>query len=155
MKKTENIIGLILFTLYLLQYLAQLEFDYLTQLQTNSTYRHWSGFVLFLFILGQWVLPIFRGVFDMKGKAIERMHSIHNLLGVTSPIVFYLHSSRPDYGLLLLLTVVFFMNLLVGLSLNCDSYNKYFRFGLVLHVIMSAQIMISTILHIWIVFIYN
>jgi hypothetical protein len=47
MEKIKNRVGLILFTLYLVQYLVKLEFDYLNQLQTNSTYQYWSGFVLF------------------------------------------------------------------------------------------------------------
>lgn len=155
MKKTKNILALVLFLLFLVQYIAQLDFDCLMRLQTNDSYRKWSGFTLFLVILCQWVLPISRGVFDLTGNTLEKMIAMHNWLGVISPLVFYFHSSKPNYGMLLLLTVVFFMNMLVGISLNSESFKRYFRFGILLHIFLSASITILAVFHIWLVYYYN
>ena len=155
MEKIKNRVGLILFTLYLVQYLVKLEFDYFNQLQTNSTYQYWSGFVLFLFILSQWFLPVQRFFFNATDKDMKRMISSHNWLGVISPVIFYLHSTRPDYGILLFLTVVFFINMLLGLSINSDSLKRYYHIGITFHIFMSVQIIMLVILHIWLVFYYN
>jgi sulfoxide reductase heme-binding subunit YedZ len=158
MKTYKNKIGLILFSLYIFQYIALIEFEYLENLQRNSIYRHWSGLALFLLILYQWLLPIYRVVYDMKGKAIEKKTTVHNWVGVVSPLVFFLHSTKPDYGLLLILTVLFFLNLSFGLLSYTNSSNnqvKYYQFGIAVHILLSVSIMILTLLHIWIVFYYN
>nr|WP_299071641.1 hypothetical protein [uncultured Allomuricauda sp.] len=155
MKKTKNILALVLFLLFLVQYAAKLDFDYLMQLQTNPNYRKWSGFSLLIIILSQWILPVSRGIFDLTGNALEKMIAAHNWLGVISPLVFYFHSSRPDYGLLLFLTVVFFTNILVGVSLNSVSFNRYLRLGILLHIFLSASITILAVFHVWLVYYYN
>ena len=158
MNLNKNNIGLLLFVLYFLQYSAQIEFQYLEQLQNNSTYRHWSGLALFLLILHQWLLPIYRVIYDMEGEALEKKTNTHNWLGAISPLVFFLHSAKPNYGLLLILSILFFLNLLFGLlndNISRFKHFDYYGLGIALHILLSATILILSFLHIWIVFFFN
>lgn len=155
---SKNKIGITLLGLYTLQYFYPIEFSFLENLQNNSMYRHWSGLVLFLLILHQWLLPIYRVVYDMQGETLEKKINFHNWVGVTSPLVFFLHSTKPDYGLLLILTVLFFLNLLFGLLNFIKTKKKHirlFRFGIAMHILLSAAILLISLLHIWLVFYYN
>jgi sulfoxide reductase heme-binding subunit YedZ len=155
---SKNKIGLILLVLYTLQYFYPVKFSFLENLQNNSIYRNWSGLVLFMLILHQWLLPIYRVVYDMKGQALEKKQKIHNWLGVVSPLVFFLHSTKPDYGLLLILSVLFFLNLSFGLLICVRSSNKHIKYhqiGIAIHILISFAIMLLAFLHIWIVFYYN
>ena len=158
MRVSKASIGLVLFFLYLLQYAANVEFDYLLALQGDSTFRHWSGLVLYLTIISQWVLPIVRGVYDLTGKGLAKIVRIHYWLGIFSPLVFYMHSARPDYGLLLGLTVLFFLNFLSGFLINSRFFASYLNHQsmvIPLHIILSAVILALSSLHVWYVFYFN
>ena len=158
MKITKNSIGLILFLLYLIQYVLQIDFGYLLNFQTDSTYRHWSGLLLFLTLICQWLLPIFRSIYNLTGAGLTNLVSFHNWLGILSPLVFFLHSARPDYGLLLVLSVLFFLNFLFGIFMNSHFLEKCFEYqNLVIagHILLSAVILAFSSLHVWIVFYYN
>ena len=158
MKITKNSIGVLLFLFYLIQYVVQIDFGYLLTLQTDSTYRHWSGLLLFLTIIFQWLLPIFRGIYNLTGEARANLVRLHNWLGIISPVMFFLHSARPDYGLLMTLTFLFFFNFLFGSLISSRFMEKYFEYqNLVIagHILISAVILTLSSLHILIVFYYN
>lgn len=157
MKITKNSIGVLLFLFYLIQYVVQIDFGYLLTLQTDSTYRHWSGLILFLTIICQWLLPIFRGIYNLTGEGLANLVRLHNWLGIISPVMFFLHSARPDYGLLMTLTFLFFLNFLFGLLISSRFTEKYLYQNLVIagHISISAVILTLSSLHVWIVFYYN
>jgi hypothetical protein len=158
MKITKNSIGILLFLFYLLQYVIQIDLGYLLTLQTDSTYRHWSGLLLFLTLICQWLLPIFRGIYNLTGEGLANLVRIHNWLGVLTPFIFFLHSPRPDYGLLLALTFLFFLNFLFGLFISSRFAEKYFEYQnlvIAVHILLSAVILALSSLHVWIVFYYN
>jgi len=158
MRIDRNKIGLILLGLYFVQYFYTLKFDFLENLQNDSTYRHWSGLVLFLLILHQWLLPLYRVVYDMKEDVLEKKVNIHNWVGVVSPLVFFLHSANPGFGLLIILTVIFFINYSFGLLNLIDSLKQHvriLRIGIAFHILFSVTLLMLTFLHIWLVFYYN
>lgn len=151
-------IGILLCSLYLLQYFMQIEWAFLENLQNDPIYRRWSGLALFLLILSQWLLSIYRGIYGMKGEVLEEKVDTHVWLGVISPLFFFLHSTKPDYGLLFFLFVIFFLNLLWGFLNIKNAINKrlqYFRIWLAVHILFSASVLMLTLLHIWLVFYYN
>ena len=158
MKINRNKIGLILLGFYVVQYFCPVKLVFLEHLQNDSTYRIWSGLALFLLILHQWLLPIYRAVYDLKGKPLEKKTAVHNWVGSVSPLVFFLHSTKPDYGLLFILAVIFFLNLSFGLLNfidNSKKHIKFYRVGIAIHILLSVAILLLTLLHIWLVFYYN
>ncbi len=151
-------IGLLLFIAYLAQALLPWEWQAMAELQSGESYKKWTGFLLFLLILFQWTLVIARGVYEKNGKEKEKQVTLHKWVGVLSPVVFYVHSTSPGYGLLLFLTVIFFANFILGF-LNDLPFElkklRYFNLWLGAHILFSALILLLSVLHVWLVFAYS
>lgn len=156
-KTTYIYIGAVLFVLYLTQEFFSLKFNFLEVLQANESYRRWSGLLVFLVIAYQWILTIVR-LKVSNPFAIEKFYSIHTWIGAFTPLVFYIHSSKPGYAYLLFLTLTFYANFILGM-INLDVIKTrakwYFQLWMVLHVSCSLVITSVTFYHIWIVFYYN
>ena len=151
-------IGILLLLLYLIQCLLPYKWDYLIYLQHIESYKRWSGLILFLLILFQWSLTISRVVYNYSSEAKQKLIYWHQLLGAISPLVFYMHSSNPGYALLLFLTIIFFINILLGVLYDniCNfKERKYFNIWLGCHILCSAFVFFVSIIHIWIVFYYS
>ena len=151
-------IGLFLFVLYLIQLSIPISWNSLSELQENEQYKLWSGLFLFIVILSQWSLSFGRAILQLKYNSILKLIKWHKWIGVFAPIVYYFHSAHPGYGLLLLLTIIFFTDLLTGYlndkSLLIKGSTLYYLW-LVSHIILSVVVLGLTIVHIWIVFYFE
>lgn len=158
-RKTNYIyLAISLFVLYVLQEIAQVKFAPLENLQANETYRRWSGLVVFLFVTWQWALSVVRIKWAHKPARVEKFYTIHAWIGSFAPLLFYLHSTKPGFAYLLVLTLSFYANFCLGL-INLDVLKKraywYFQSWMIAHVSLSIIITGLSIYHVWIVFYYN
>lgn len=155
---TRGAIGLFLFALYLLQLLIPVSWNSLSELQQNEQYKLWSGLFLFIVILSQWSLSFGRAILQLNYDTTLKMIKWHKWIGVFAPVAYYFHSARPGYGLLLLLTIIFFADLLTG-YLNDKSVlikgSTLYYLWLVPHIILSVVVLGLTFVHIWIVFYFE
>jgi hypothetical protein len=153
----STIVGLVLLSAFLLQFFLNIEWTWLFNLQQGELYKRWSGFVLALFILFQWVLTFTRVIKKFRKHAMT-MQTIHKWLGALSPLVFYIHSMSMGYGYLLLLSYIFFSNALLGyLNLDVIKNNSdlLFKGWMITHVALSIIITIMMVFHITMVFYYK
>lgn len=152
-----TIIGLLLLSLFVIQFVFKLEWHWLLSLQQEEIYKRWSGLVLASLITLQWLLTLTRVVKKLRKHALK-MTSIHKWLGAVSPLVFYVHSMSMGYGYLLLLSYLFFSNALLGF-INLDVIkNKsdwIFKSWMIIHVAFSIIITVLMFLHIGVVFYYK
>lgn len=152
-----TIIGLLLLSLFVIQFVLKLEWHWLLSLQQEEIYKRWSGLVLASLITLQWLLTLTRVVKKLRKHALK-MTSIHKWLGAVSPLVFYVHSMSMGYGYLLLLSYLFFSNALLGF-INLDVIkNKsdwIFKSWMIIHVAFSIIITVLMFLHIGVVFYYK
>ena len=151
-------IGLILLVAYLAQAALGFHWPWLEVLQTEETYRRWSGAVLSLYILAQWVLPLRRHQGDPI--VLARAITVHRALGAVAPLVFYAHSTRFGYAMLLALSVAYLGNVVVGLFdktwiRDSAARARYARLWLVPHILLSCMVAGLTLVHIWVVFAYQ
>lgn len=152
------VIGVFLFVLYFFQDIFNIKIDYIEELQAIETYKKWSGLFLLLLILSQWLVSLNRTNKNLKNATKENFIEIHKWVGVFLPLGFYMHSSNIGYGVLFLLSIVFFVNILLGIlnSENIlDDKPKYYNIWLMLHIILSVLIVALSLNHLWQVFYYN
>lgn len=151
------IIGVILFLLYILQYTLELRWQWLYNIQIEEGYKRWSGLLLGLFILWQWVLTIVRISKKIRHYS-NKFTKIHKYLGVFSPVLFYFHAMEFGYGYLALLSYIFFVNMILG-TINLDIIKStkdwIFRWWMIAHVAFSVMITFISIFHIGVVFYYK
>ena len=155
---TRGGIGFLLFALYLLQLSIPINWNNLSELQQNEQYKLWSGLFLFIVILTQWYLTFGRVVLKLNYDTNLKLVTWHKWIGVFAPIVYFFHSARPGYGLLFLLTIIFFANLLTGYLNDRSILIKgtiLYYLWLVPHIILSVAVLGLTFIHIWIVFYFE
>ncbi len=150
-------IGGTLFLLYILQYLFDLKWEWLHHIQLNENYKRWSGVLIALFILFQWVLTVTR----VSKKLIihsQKYARLHKWAGALSPILFYIHALEFGYGYLALLSYIFFANMILG-TINLDiiksQKNWIFQSWMIIHVVFSIVITFLMFFHIGVVFYYE
>ncbi|MCB0648721.1 MAG: hypothetical protein KDC49_18755 [Saprospiraceae bacterium] len=149
-------IGFGLVCIYTIQYLSPIDLPYLSVWQAKESYKRWSGLALFAIILFQWWLTIEQVIIKKKKK--EKSVALHRWVGVLSPVAFLVHSSNPSFGFLLLLSVLFYLNLALGIlhipitkKLSAGIYSIWYM-G---HMVLSCLITGLSIFHIWLVFYYK
>lgn len=150
-------LGIFLLICFFAQYFLGISWNWLEEKQEMQMYRRWSGLVLATFIAFQWILTLTRIVRRLQSYAIG-LKSIHNFLGIISPLLFYIHSTALGFGYLLILTVLFFANMLLG-TLNLDVIKKsnpwLFQGWMISHVMFSLAITFLMLFHIGVVFYYK
>lgn len=150
-------VGLILFVLYVVQFIIGFNWSWLEQFQLDESYKRWSGFALGLLILFQWLLTFVRVIKRFRIYS-EKITTFHKWLGALSPLFFYFHSTTLGYGYLLLLSYIFLFNVLIG-NLNLDiikSTNEWvFKLWMIIHVLLSIVITVLMFFHIGVVFYYK
>lgn len=154
----RNRIGLALIVAYLIYQIIPLQPELLEELQETRAYKNWSGFSLFLLVLCQWSVSVYRGIYNASGKSLEKAYTIHYWIGSLSPLVFFLHSPKPQYGMLLLLMMLFFGNSLLGILLQYKGLFGLARIkqaGIALHVLLSSLIFALILIHMRTVFLFN
>lgn len=151
-------IGIFLFVAYLIQYAISYKWEWLYDLQQfHQMYKRWSGLVVFLLIVIQWILTIVR-MTKRLAKHSEAMTNMHKWVGALSPIFFYAHSMTFGFGYLAILSYLFFMNILLGL-VNLDVLKSkqhwIFQSWMITHVAFSVVITFIAVFHIGVVFYYE
>lgn len=151
------LIGSILFLVYILQYILNLRWVALYDLQLNENYKRWSGVFVSAFILFQWILTFTRISKRLRKYAMQFTY-IHKWVGILSPIFFYLHAMEFGYGYLALLSYIFFINMILG-TINLDiiksTKNWIFQSWMITHVALSLFISFLVLFHIGVVFYYK
>ncbi len=156
-KKYYNIVGYVLFALFILQQVFDIRWEYLQDLQQDQMYRRWSGLALGIFILFQWTLSLVR----TNDKFLESgllFYDLHTWTGALSPIIFYVHSMQLGYAYLFFLSITFFSNFILGMF-NLDVIKTkpqwYFQGWMISHVAISLLITLLSAYHVWVVFYYK
>ncbi len=151
------VIGFITLILYILQYTLNLKWQWLYDLQLDEDYKRWSGVVVGVFILFQWILTVTR-VFKKLKKYAMQFTTWHKWIGVISPLFFYAHAMEFGYGYLALLSYIFFINMILG-TINLDilksQKNWIFQSWMITHVALSIVITFIVVFHIGVVFYYE
>lgn len=135
----------------------QWEWKTLYNWQQDEDYKRWSGFGLAMFILFQWSLSIVRVKKSWEASSWGWI-KVHKWLGALTPVFFYFHAMKFGYAYLLVLSVCFFSNFVLGL-MNTDLIKTkaywYFQGWMIFHVALSLIITVFTLFHIYIVFYYK
>ena len=150
-------VGLILLSLYVLQRVLHIEWDWLVNLQGQEMFKRWSGLALALFITFQWLLTLTRVKKKLRKYALK-MNGLHKWIGAISPLFFYVHSTNLGYGYLLLLSYIFLANTLLGyinLDIIKSKSDVVFKSWMIIHVAFSIIITILMFFHIGVVFYYK
>lgn len=151
-------LGLFLVLAFAVQDILQLKWAWIEALQMGETYRRWSGLLLTLYLAAQFILPVMR----LRGNlpAVARHHHLHKLQGALAPLVYYIHATAMGYAYLLLLSIVYFANFLLGLFNNdivskAEDKARYLHYWLAPHIGLSILTVALVIYHIYIVFAYQ
>ncbi len=151
------IIGFTTLILYILQYVLNLKWQWLYDLQLDEDYKRWSGVVVGIFILFQWILTLTRIIKKWRKHAIK-FTTWHKWIGIISPVLFYFHAMEFGYGYLALLSYIFFANMVLG-TVNLDiiksQKNWIFQSWMITHVALSIVITFIVVFHIGVVFYYE
>lgn len=154
--KSTNI-GLILLFLFILQFLLNLKWEWLYNLQQDEMFKRWSGLGLGLFILFQWLLTFSR-VIKKFIKNSYKIINLHKWIGALSPLFFYIHSMDLGYGYLALLAYVFLINTLIGyfnLDVIKSTNETLFKGWMIVHVAFSIIVTTLMVFHVGVVFYYK
>jgi hypothetical protein len=147
------IVGPALILLYAIQYIFHVQAHALIVLQNDIPFKIGTGILLLLLILLQWGLAFVRTV-NLKLKYSDTSLSFHQWLGAVSPLFLYAHSVEMGNGYLIILTLVFIFNLMLGfLSVGRirSTHIIYFKTLCSLHIIFSVSVLALTLFHIAVV----
>nr|MCS5583511.1 FAD-binding oxidoreductase [Pseudomonadales bacterium] len=124
-----------------------------------TTSGHWiSGFALLLFLGAQWWLPKLR--WHKPSGSVSKAIHWHRRIGAISPLLLILHGNSIGTGILGLLSMVFFINTIVGLADRSIVSSpklqlKYLQWWLFPHIILSILFTTLSIYHVWIIIIHG
>ncbi len=151
-------VGLGLLLLYLVQMAVALAPSQLIALQREELWRRWSGAAVLCVLVCQWLLPTLRN--QSSGMTARRALSLHRWVGALSPLVLFVHTTRPGFGLLAALGWIFLAN--VGLGLvdrsvlgHIPGLRPLVRAWLPIHVLLSCLLSVLAGLHLVRVFAYK
>jgi hypothetical protein len=147
-------LGLMLLVAYLAQDILNLKWPWLVEMQTDETFKRWTGFLLAGYILHQWSFSLGR----LKGQSSPIRLARHTAWGAWAPLVFYIHAHQIGYAYLFLLSTVYLANATIGLLnrvvLGID--RKWFLFGwMVVHVGLSVLLVTLAGYHAFMAFYYQ
>lgn len=147
-------LGLVLVASYLAQDILGLKWPWLVEMQTDETFKRYTGFLLTGYILHQWLLSLDR----LKGQYSETGLGRHMAWGAWAPLVFYVHTHQIGYAYLFLLSTVYLANVTLGL-LNREVVGiqkKWFLVGwMIVHVCLSVLLVTLAGYHAFIAFYYQ
>lgn len=162
MKKTntasDQIIAIITLLLVLCYWLLSglnLQWDWLASRQQDTQFKRLSGLLLCLYLGTMWLLFFFREA--RRPDKTAQYLNFHKVMGLLSPIAFYLHASKPGLGYQMLLSLVFFANLLVGILYKVIRQlgKRYYRIWIAIHLFLAAVLPILILFHIYISFAFK
>ena len=151
-------LGTLLILAFALQDLLQLKWPWLETIQATESFRRWSGVGLTLYLAAQFILPAMRWRGSLK-STVQYYH-LHKIQGAFAPLIYYVHATDMGYAYLLVLSIVYFANFLLGL-LNQEIITKpqlkrvYQYYWLIAHILLSLLTVGLVAFHIYIVFAYQ
>jgi methionine sulfoxide reductase heme-binding subunit len=151
-------VGMMLFGIFVLQYMLGWQWALLQRWQTNATYKAITGFLLATYIGFQWLLYFFRKQPQRSNEQKRQAYQLHKWIGALSPLFFWMHSVKLGYAYLLILSVLYFANFGLGL-MNVEAIAArskwYLQVWLVAHLTFSTLIVFLTMHHIWVSFYFH
>ena len=147
-------VGSGLFIAFLLQDALSLKMPWLQHLQTQELYKIYSGLLLLTYIFSQFILPYNKACETPHSSATTYQH--HKLRGAIAPLIFYIHSTQFGTAYILVLSIVFFSNFILGLCNHERVTNplirmRYFKFWLPAHITLSLLTLTMIAFHIFVV----
>lgn len=149
-----SFVSVTLAILFLWQHVAELHVSAVETLQANPVFKAWSGIALFGYLLSQWWLFLLR----VRNQKFASQIALHQRMGAVAPVLFYIHSTQLGYGYLLLLSSVYFSNLVVGATSPTTTRIKsmlYRRTWLLAHISLSVITVMLAAYHAWIAFYFK
>ena len=148
-------LGLFLLLAFAAQEALQIKWPWLETLQMGESYQRWSGLFLSLYIVAQFILPVMRARGNVQ--AVARHHRLHKLQGAFAPLVYYIHTTGLGYAYLMVLSIVYFANFLLGIFnqdiiRDPDRKQRFLHYWLAPHVGLSILTVALVIYHIYVVF---
>ncbi len=147
--------GLFLFLIYLGQILIPWNKESLMNFQNESIVRIITGITLLFVILSQWIISFARIILKLENPKLEKLLYIHKWIGTLCPILFMMHSINPGYGLLFLLTTLFFSNHFISsIQRKSSFFLSFYPAYILIHILLSILILLLSGLHIYLVITY-
>jgi methionine sulfoxide reductase heme-binding subunit len=151
-------VGFAFLGLFLSQYLFGWQWTTLQRWQTNGMYKAITGFLLAAYIGFQWLLYFFRKQSHRTHDQKRQAYQLHKWVGAFSPLLFLMHSVKLGYAYLLILSILYFANFVLGL-MNVEAIAArskwYLQVWLVAHLTFSTLIVFLTVHHIWVSFYFH
>jgi hypothetical protein len=143
------VVGAILWVLFLEQLGLELDWSALRAWQSRFPNQVATGALLALFLSFQWLLAICRISGFMR--AAKALYPWHQTLGALAPLLLFLHSTRLGFGYLVVLSVVYLANNLVGL-VNPSAFPRIksvLSVWTIVHIALSVLVVVLTAYHAW------
>lgn len=152
---SQREIGLLLLLFYFIQLFIPWHDLALVQWQNQRMVKIITGCTLLFVVMSPWLLTFSRVVLEIGGSQWQTLTQWHRWIGTISPIVYFFHSIEPGYGLLLLLTSIFFINhFLASLNNEAPYWIRIFPVWILIHVSLSILIMVLSCYHIYLIAAY-
>lgn len=147
-------LGLGLLLLFVMQDVFVLKMARLEQWQAQETFKIYSGLLVVSYLLAQFILPYNR--LCQMPHVVASSYQRHQWQGAVAPLFFFIHSTSIGVGYLLLLSSVYFANVLVGLFnheriKNPIKRTQFFKGWLPLHIVLALLLLSLVGFHIYIV----
>jgi hypothetical protein len=148
-------LGLVLFFIFVMQDILSLKMIWLDDLQKQETFKIYSGLLLLVYLLAQFVMP-----YNKRCETPNAVRALnyrqHKQRGVLAPLFFFIHSTTWGVAYLLLLSSVYFANFLLGLFnyeqiKNPSIRRRFFKNWLLLHITLAVVLMALVGFHLYIV----
>jgi ferredoxin-NADP reductase len=152
--KSYLYLGMTLFVAFLAQDLFAWKMPWLENLQTQEPYKIYSGLLLVFYILTQFIMSY--NNFCEKPHVSASKYQQHKFRGAFAPLIFFIHSTQFGVAYQLMLSMVYFSNLLLGLF-NHEIIKtpiiriRYFKLWLPLHIVLSLLLITLVGFHIYVV----
>jgi ferredoxin-NADP reductase len=152
--KTYFYLGMTLFVAFLAQYLFEWKMPWLQNLQTQEPYKIYSGLLLAFYILTQFIMS-YNNMCE-KPHVSAYKYQQHKFRGAFAPLIFFIHSTQFGVGYLLMLSMIYFSNFLLGIFNHERIKNpinriRYFKLWLPLHIVLSLLLIALVGFHIYVV----
>jgi hypothetical protein len=143
------VIGAILWVLFLEQLGLDLDWPALRALQSRFSYKLATGALLAAFLSFQWLLALCRVTGSMRAAKV--LYPWHQTVGALAPALLFLHSTRLGFGYLVVLSVVYLANNVVGL-VNPSAFPRVksvLSLWTIVHIALSVLVVALTAYHAW------
>ncbi|HHL19340.1 MAG TPA: hypothetical protein ENJ33_06355 [Thiothrix sp.] len=151
-------LGLALFFIFVMQDIGSLKIAWLEVLQKQETFKIYSGLLLLAYLLAQFVIP-YNKLCEIPYVTRESSYNQHKQRGALAPLFFFIHSTTWGVAYLLLLSLIYFANFLVGLFnyeriKNPILRRRFFKSWLLLHITLAVVLMALVGFHLYVVVSY-